>query len=52
MGNRVLVPKHRLVHQGQFEFLEFKENMSAESEYVDQRLPKALKLVVELPTVK
>jgi hypothetical protein len=48
---RIRVPKHKLIHSGQYDLTDFME-ASNRPTAVAQSIPRLLKLVVELPTVK
>lgn len=50
-AGRIRVPKHKLVHSGYYDFTDFME-ASNRPTMLAQPVPRLLKLVVELPTVK
>merc|ERR1719498_2186342 len=49
---RIRVPKHRLLHVGSIDWSMFLESSDGHKECRYREVPKELKLVVELPTVK
>merc|ERR1719281_988796 len=49
---RIRVPKHRLLHVGSIDWATFVESSEGYKDYKYREVPKELKLVVELPTVK
>merc|ERR1719235_1501070 len=49
---RIRVPKHRLLHVGTIDWSTFLENTEGHKDHRYREVPKELKLVVELPTVK
>jgi hypothetical protein len=50
-ATRIRVPKHKLIHSGCYDLTDFME-CSGRPTQLAQSVPKLLKLVVELPTVK
>lgn len=48
---RIRVPKHKLIHSGSYDFTDFME-ASNRPQVQAQSIPRLLKLIVELPTVK
>merc|ERR1719321_1260525 len=49
---RIRVPKHRLLHVGSIDWSTFMESSQGNKDHLLRQVPKELKLVVELPTVK
>merc|ERR550537_993879 len=49
---RIRVPKHRLLHVGSIDWSSFLESSEGHKDHRYREVPKELKLVVELPTVK
>merc|ERR1719198_1071715 len=49
---RIRVPKHRLLHVGTIDWAQFLESSEGHKDHRYREVPKDLKLVVELPTVK
>jgi dynein assembly factor 2 len=49
---RIRVPKHRLLHVGSIDWSTFLESSEGHKDHKFREVPKELKLVVELPTVK
>jgi hypothetical protein len=50
-ATRIRVPKHKLIHSGAYDLTDFME-CSGRPTHLAQNIPKFLKLIVELPTVK
>jgi dynein assembly factor 2 len=50
-GPRIRVPKHKLVHSGAYNLTDFMESSNRPT-MLAQSIPRTLRLVVELPTVK
>merc|ERR1719281_293435 len=49
---RIRVPKHRLLHVGSIDWSTFVESGEGHKDHQYREVPKELKLVIELPTVK
>jgi len=49
---RIRVPKHRLVHSGVYDLTDFMESSNRPNAQLAASIPRMLKLVVELPSVK